>query len=88
MLLTIAKRSREAERRHLSTILNNGGVATAGEVKIQHDVACSICLRAADKKCRCCYTLDCGHCFHSYCLLKWYNKATVIIRNLSYLGLT
>ena len=75
MLLTMAKRSRKAERRHLNKMLNNGGVATDGEVKTQHDVTCSICLQTADKKCRCCYTLDCGHCFHSDRLLKWYNKS-------------
>ena len=71
--LQMAKRR---ERRHLNKLLNNGGVATEGEVKIQHDITCSICLDEMDTKRPCYYTLDCGHCFHSDCLLKWYKKSS------------
>ena len=67
--------AKRRERRHFNKLLNNGGVATEGEVKIQHDITCSICLQHVDKECCCHYTLDCGHGFHSDCLLKWYNKS-------------
>ena len=67
--------AKRRERRHLNKLLNNGGVATEGEVKIQHDITCSICLQTVDTKCHCYYPLDCGHCFHSNCLLEWYRKS-------------
>ena len=35
---------------------------------------CSICLAAMDPKCQCYYKLECGHAFHSSCLLSWYRK--------------
>ena len=35
---------------------------------------CSVCLAGMDPKCQCYYKLECGHAFHSSCLLSWYRK--------------
>ena len=70
----MAKRTARAERRHLNKLINNGGIATEGDIKIQHDI-CSICLEDMDTRCSCTYTLDCGHLFHSDCLLSWFRKS-------------
>ena len=65
--------AKRKERRHLNKLINNGGIATEGDIKIEHDI-CSICLEDMDTRCSCTYTLDCGHSFHSDCLLSWYRK--------------
>ena len=69
----MAKRTARAERRHLNKLINNGGIATEGTIKVEHDI-CSICLQDLDC-CYCSYTLDCGHRFHSDCLLSWHKKS-------------
>ena len=69
----MAKSCRRAERRHLNKLLNNGGVSTDGNIKVQHDLTCCICLDDMDSTR---YPLDCGHCFHSNCLLQWYKKSS------------
>ena len=72
-LLTMAKSGRRAERRHLNKLLNNGGVSTDGNIKVQHDLTCCVCLDDMNTGC---YPLDCGHCFHSNCVLEWYKKSS------------
>ena len=59
------------ERRHLNKLINsNGAVSTEGNVKVEHDMTCAICLQNVDKKA---IALDCGHEFHMSCLNKWAN---------------
>ena len=74
-LLSSLKMAKRKERRHLNKLLNNGGIATEGTINIQHDITCCICLETMDTRCSCTYTLDCGHSFHSDCLLSWYKKS-------------
>ena len=69
----MAKSGRRAERRHLNKLLNNGGVSTDGNIKVQHDLTCCICLDDMNTGR---YPLDCGHCFHSNCLFEWYKKSS------------
>ena len=71
----MAKRTSRSERRHLNKLLNNGTIATDGDIKIQHDIR-SICLQYVDADCSyCSYSLDCGHRFHGECLLEWFKKS-------------
>jgi hypothetical protein len=71
----MAKRTSKSERRRLNKLLNNGTVATDGDIKIQHDI-CSICLQYVDAECSyCSSSLDCGHRFHGECLLQWFKKS-------------